>query len=110
MLLAAVALSTLPTPERAVALPFVVAAAVYGVRGLVLGSRAHVRGGLVPMLAGGVALSVVWALYLGAMALIWPVLADREECMAGALTTVAVNECAQTFDHDVAKLRERAQG
>jgi len=109
-LLGAVALNTLPEPARAVALPFVIAAAVFGIRALVLASRAHVRGGLVPMLAGGVAISVVWALYLGTLVVIWPMIADREECMAGALTATATDECTQTFEDDVANLRERARG
>jgi hypothetical protein len=109
-ILGAVALSALPEPARAVALPFVIAAAVFGIRALVLASRAQVRGGLVPMLAGGVTISVIWAFYLSALVVIWPMVADREECMAGALTATAADECTQAFEDDLADLRERARG
>jgi hypothetical protein len=41
---------------------------------------------------------------------IWPMVADREECMAGALTATAADECTQAFEDDLADLRERASG
>jgi len=108
LLLGGVALSTLPIPAQAVALPFVLAATVFGIRGLVLASRAHLRGGLVPMLAGGVVITVLWSFAMGAMLMIWPLLSDREDCLAGALTAVAKDQCKQTFEDDFDAWRERA--
>ncbi|MDM7831930.1 hypothetical protein [Cellulomonas edaphi] len=110
LLLGAVVLSTLPVPWQAVALPFVVAAAVYGVRGLVQASRAHVRGALVPMLAGGVAITLLWTVAIGAMLVLWPALADRERCLDDALTISAADECRQAFQAELEDLQDRARG
>jgi hypothetical protein len=96
-LLAAVVLSTIRAPWQAVALPFVVVAIVYAIRALVAAARAHVRGALVPMLAGGIAIAAFWAFVTITMLAIWPLQSDREECLAGALTVTATAECNQTF-------------
>ncbi|RHA44393.1 hypothetical protein [Cellulomonas rhizosphaerae] len=97
-LLAGVVLSTIRAPWQAVALPFVVVAIVYAIRALVAAARAHVRGALVPMLAGGIAIAAFWAFVTITMLALWPLQSDREECLAGALTVTATAECNQTFE------------
>ncbi|WP_148076582.1 cytochrome d ubiquinol oxidase subunit II [Cellulomonas sp. PhB150] len=106
-LLAAVVLSTIRAPWQAVALPFVVVAIVYAIRALVTATRAHVRGALVPMLAGGIAIAAFWAFVTAGMLALWPLQADREECLAGALTISATAECNQTFEQGLQDWRDR---
>lgn len=106
-LLAAVLLSTIRAPWQAVALPFVVVAIVYAIRALVAATRAHVRGALVPMLAGGIAIAAFWSFVTAGMLALWPLQADREECLAGALTVAATAECNQAFEQGLQDWRDR---
>lgn len=101
LLLAGVLLGTLRVPWQVVALPFVVAALVYGVRGLVTASRAHVRGALVPMLASGVAIAAFWAFASAAMLVLWPQQLKHEQCLANAITVTATAECDRAYQKSI---------
>lgn len=112
LLLASAILGTLHIPWQALALPFIVAAVVYGIRAALTASRAHVRGALVPMLIVGIAISAVWAMVAGGMLLLWPLQAERQACLADALTHTARAQCEQDFRQGLEnwqdKLRSRS--
>jgi len=114
LLLASAILGTLHVPWQALALPFIVAAVVYGIRAALTASRAHVRGALVPMLVVGIAISAVWAMVAGGMLLLWPLQAERQACLADALTHTARAQCEQDFRHGLEEwqddLRTRTAG
>ena len=101
LMLAAVLTSSFPVPWQAAGLAFTVLALVVGARALVRAVRARVRGALTGMLIGGVGLAAFWLVVSSAMALMWPLYLDRQECLAGALTISARQECETRFKESV---------
>lgn len=101
LLVASVLVSALPLPWRVAALVLAVGAAVAGVRALVAASRARLAGGLVPMLAVGVALTLLLATSTLQTVLPWSVQVEREDCLRGALTHSAQAGCEQDYQDSV---------
>ncbi len=105
--------ATLPLPWQAAAFLFVVPAIVVGVRALVVAARARTRG-LVPVLATGVAVTLLWTLFLGLYAATWPAAVIRQECLEGALTVTATSACESQYQQELTKLQtsltERSTG
>lgn len=97
LLLGSVLVATLPMPWRVAAALFALAGLVLGVRALVTAVRARARGGLPAMLALLVTMSAVWSLAVLTALSISPLLQEREECMAGALTVTAQKQCERAF-------------
>ncbi|WP_273653968.1 hypothetical protein [Cellulomonas fimi] len=97
LLLGSVLVATLPMPWRAAAVAFALAGLVLGVRALVTAVRARARGGLPTMLAVLVTMSAVWSLAVLTALSISPLLQEREDCMAGALTVTAQKQCERAF-------------
>lgn len=91
--LSSVIATSLPLPWKVGALVLVVAALVAGGRALLTTWRAQVPGLLLPMVVVGLAFTVMtMATLLGTLAL-WPLVQEREECLRGALTVAAQEEC-----------------
>lgn len=97
LLLGSVLVATLPMPWRVAAVLFALAGLVLGVRALVTAVRARARGGLPAMLAVLVTMSAVWSLAVLTALSISPLLQEREDCMAGALTVTAQKQCERAF-------------
>ncbi|MFC4615196.1 hypothetical protein ACFO3K_10785 [Cellulomonas algicola] len=97
LLLGSVLVATLPMPWRVAAALFALAGLVLGVRALVTAVRARARGGLPAMLAVLVTMSAVWSLAVLTALSISPLLQEREDCMAGALTITAQKQCEHAF-------------
>ena len=107
LMLAAVLTSSFPVPWQAAGLVFTVLALVVGVRALVQAVRAHVRGALTGMLVGGVGLSAFWLVVSVAMSMMWPVYLERQDCLAGALTITARQECEAQFEDSMDEWMKR---
>jgi hypothetical protein len=93
LVLAAVVAIPLPLPWKAGALVLVLAALVVGGRALVTAWRARLPGLLLPMIVAGLAFAGLIALVLVFMLSMWPVVQEQEDCMRGALTVTAQEEC-----------------
>lgn len=100
LILSSVLVGTLPLPWQAAALVFAVGAIGVGGWALVAAVRSRGRG-LVPMLAVGSVVAVVWTLYLGVQLALWPVQQARQECLAGALTISATNACESQYEQEI---------
>jgi hypothetical protein len=102
-LLASILVSTLPLPWRVATVAFLAGATVTGVRALMAVSRARLRGGLLPLLTVGLVMTGVLATAtLGSLAM-WSVDADRQECLAGALTQTAQAACEQQYQDAITR-------
>lgn len=90
--------ASLPLPWQLGALGFGAAALVMGVRALTrLVGAGLGRSPLVVMLIGGLALTSLTLLGIGAGAMHWSVEMDHQRCMAGALTIQATDACTQAY-------------
>lgn len=107
LMVAAVLTSSFPVPWQAAGLVFTVLALVVGVRALIRAIRLRVRGTLTGLLIGGVGVSAFWFVVSIGMALMWPIYVDRQECLAGALTISARQECETQFRQSVEEWVER---
>jgi len=87
----------LPLPWRLASVAFLVGAAVAGVRALRAVVRARMRGGLVPMLAVGLAMTAVLAFTSLASLVLLPADLAQQDCLDGALTRSAKAQCAQDY-------------
>lgn len=100
LILSSVLVGTLPLPWQAASLVFALAAIVVGAWALVAAVRSRGRG-LVPMLAVGSVLALVWTLYLSVQLTLWPVQQARQECLQRALTISATNACESQYEQEV---------
>lgn len=97
-LLAGVAVSLLPLPWRVATVAFLAGAVVTGIRALRAVAVARMRGGLLPLLVAGLALTgLLGAGTLGSFAL-WPAETARQECLSGALTVSAQAACDRAYE------------
>uniref|UniRef100_UPI0028E7961D hypothetical protein n=1 Tax=uncultured Cellulomonas sp. TaxID=189682 RepID=UPI0028E7961D len=103
LVLSSVLVATLPLPWQAAAFLFAVPAVVVGLRALVVATRARTRG-LVPLLAVGGVVALLWTLFLGGIALQWPAVLERQECLEGALTVTATSACELQYEQHVERL------
>lgn len=87
----------LPLPWRLASVAFLVGAAVAGVRALRAVVRARMRGGLVPMLAVGLAMTAVLAFTSLASLVLLPADLAQQDCLEGALTQSAKAQCARDY-------------
>jgi hypothetical protein len=109
LVLSSVLVSTTRIPLRAVAVVFVLAAIGVGIVALVVAGRAHVRGALPVVLGTGLAVAVVWTLFMGAAIAFWGPERDRQECRDGALTLSAQAVCDAQYRQDMDELSDRLQ-
>jgi hypothetical protein len=106
-LVAGVLVTLLPLPWRVASIAFLVGAVVTGVRALRAVLRSPLRGGLPAMLAAGLLLTgMVLVGSLGSLAT-WPVDADRQACLDGALTRTAQATCERDYQDGLDDLTER---
>ncbi|NUU18205.1 hypothetical protein HP550_13190 [Cellulomonas humilata] len=103
LVLASVLVATLPLPWQAPALLFALPALVVGVRALGVAARARTRG-LVPLLAAGVVVALLWTTALGVMAYTWPALLAQQKCLEGALTISATSTCESQYQKELSTL------
>ena len=113
LILGSVLVATLPLPWQAAAFLFAVPAVVVGIRALVVAVRARTRG-LVPLLATGGVVALLWTLFLATLVIQWPAVLERQECLEGALTVTATSACETQYQEHVDRigdsLRERSTG
>jgi hypothetical protein len=106
-LVAGVLVTLLPLPWRVASIAFLVGAVVTGVRALRTVLRSPLRGGLPAMLAAGLLVTaMVLVGSLGSLAT-WPVDAERQACLDGALTRTAQQACERDYEDGLADLTER---
>lgn len=106
VVLATFVTSALPLPWQLAAIAFGITAAVYGVRALRAVKRARLRGGMAPVVTLGLVFSVMVSVSLLGTLSILPMRIELQECLQGALTISAREQCADDFD---AAVRERFQ-
>lgn len=106
LLLASVLVTALPVPWQLAAGLFALAALVLGVRGLVIAVRARARGSLPTFLGILVAMSAVWSLLVLASLSVLPMLRERQDCLAGALTITAEKQCQREFSQELERTFE----
>lgn len=91
--LSSVIATSLPLPWTLGALVLVAAALVVGARALLTTWRAQVPGLLLPMVVVGLAFTAMTMVTLLSTFALWPLVQEREECLRGALTVAAQEEC-----------------
>lgn len=110
LLLATIVTGSLPLPWQAGSLGFVVAALVVGIRALRSVRRAGVRGGLVPLLAVGLAFTALLSLGTVGLLALWPVQLDRQHCLQDALTISANDKCQTDYQHTLLDYQHTLEG
>lgn len=109
LLIAGMLTSTLPVPLQLAGVAFLVAAIVVGIVALRAVWRSGVRGSLPIVLATGLGLAAVMTLSSVALLALWPVQAERQECLRDALTISAREACEAQFQDSLDDLVERVQ-
>lgn len=90
--------SSLAFPWRVASLIFAVVTIVFGVRALRAVWRARLGGALLPAVAVGLGLTMTMSLsMLGGLAM-WDVELDHQQCLDGAITVSAQQECAISYE------------
>jgi hypothetical protein len=90
--------SSLAFPWRVASLVFAVVTIVFGVRALRAVWRARLGGALLPAVAIGLGLTMTMSLsMLGGLAM-WDVELDHQQCLDGAITVSAQQECAVSYE------------
>jgi hypothetical protein len=113
LLLAMLAVETLPLPWRLSGLGFGLFAMGTGIR--LLGDLASLRRGRLPAngwigVSVGLGLATLMTLMLAGEALFYPLISQQEDCMARALTHTAQEQCQQTLEQRMAELGRQLQG
>lgn len=113
LLLALLVVETLPLPWRLSGLGFGLFAIGTGIR-LLVDLAALRRAGLAAKgwisVSVGLGLATVVTLTLASEAVFYPLVSQHEQCLAGALTNTAADQCQQTLDQRVAQLGRQLQG
>lgn len=113
LLLALLVVETLPLPWRLSGLGFGVLAIGTGIR--LLSDLATLRRGGQPAngwigASVGLGLATLMTLMLCSEALFYPLVSEQEDCIAGALTYTAQQQCQQTLEQRMAELGRQLQG
>lgn len=93
--------SALPLPWQASAVVFAVGSLVAGARALRTVWLAGLRGALPLALGVGLGFGAVMTASLVAMLALWPVQAERQECLRSALTISAQEACEERFEQEL---------
>jgi hypothetical protein len=113
LLLALLVVETLPLPWRLSGLGFGVLAIGTGI-GLLSDLAALRRGGQPANgwigVSVGLGLATLMTLMLGSEALFYPLVSEQEDCIAGALTHTAQQQCQQTLEQRMTELGRQLQG
>lgn len=96
LLLATLVMSATALPWQASALVFAVGALVTGVRALRSAVRSGLRGIVLPV-GVGLGVTAVMTLSLLTLVALWPLQAERQDCLRRALTVSAQEACEQQF-------------
>jgi hypothetical protein len=109
-LVAGVAASLLPLPWQAATVVFLVGAVVAGARALRKVAVARLRGGLLPMLVGGLLLTGLLLAGMLSSLVAWGPLMDHQRCLQGALTESAQATCERDYREAVEEMTGLAGG
>ena len=113
LLLAMLAVEMLPLPWRLSGLGFGLLAIGTGIR--LLSDLASLRRGGLPAggwigVSVGLGLATLMTLMLVSEAVFYPLVSQQEDCIAGALTHTAQEQCQQTLEQRMADLGRQLQG
>ncbi|RXR27351.1 hypothetical protein EQW78_16960 [Oerskovia turbata] len=98
LMLVTLVTSSLAFPWRVSSLFFAVVTIVFGVRAMRAVWRARLGGALLPAVAVGLGLTATMSLsMLGGLAM-WDVELDNQQCLDGAITVAAQQECAVQYE------------
>lgn len=98
LMLVTIVTSSLAFPWRVASLFFAVVTIVFGVRAMRAVWRARLGGALLPVVAVGLGLTATMSLsMLGSLAM-WDVELDNQQCLDGAITVAAQQECAVQYE------------
>ncbi|WP_213283909.1 hypothetical protein [Cellulomonas hominis] len=103
-LVAGVAASLLPLPWQAATVLFLVGAVLAGARALRTVAVARLRGGLLPMLVGGLLLTGLLLAGMLSSLVAWGPVTDRQRCLEGALTESARATCERDYRQAVEQM------
>ena len=98
-----------PVPWSGVSFAFAIAAIVVGVRAFVVAVRAHARGSLPVLLGVATATALGWLVVSLATILLWPAQIEHQDCLAGALTQTARQQCDVEFEQGVKDMQQRIE-
>ncbi len=101
LLIFALLATQLPLPYTLVAVLFIAAALVYGVRALRRSWAISPRNMMTPMLAMGIVMALLMSVTLLSKFAMWPVEMEHQECMRYAITNSAKDECTAAYQKAV---------
>lgn len=110
LLVAALVTASLPLPWQVAGVVFALASLVAGVRALHAVWRAGMRGALPAMVAVGLVFATLMTLSLSTLLALWPLQAERQSCLADALTISANEACEQQFQDRLSEYLDGVSG
>jgi hypothetical protein len=108
--LATLVVTSLPLPWPALGVPLSIGAVVLGIRALLAARAAGLQRSVMPLLAVGLVLSLLYVVYSLSILATWSIHQDRHDCLARAVTVSARDACDAEFQEEVRYLVTGATG